>query len=345
MNSDLYAVLGVSESASQDEIKKAYRKLAKKYHPDANPGNRSAEEKFKEVTDAYEILSDPEKRQQYDALRKGGSGYFFGQSDGGFSPFQGDVGGFEDILSSLFGGMGRPGARGAGRSRRASGEIVIDFAKAVRGGRVTANLEIPRSCPACGGLGGSDPKPCSECGGSGQVVNRQGSFSTMHTCMSCGGTGRKVSSPCSVCGGTGSVSGKQQVTIDVPPGSEDGSLLRVAGPDGGVILVRLRVRPDSFLRREGRDLHCNVRLTAPQAVLGTSVKVRTPDGRVKVRIPPGTQPGTVLRLPGRGITSRGMQGDQLIHVEVTLPSEPTAEERQMWEQLRRIEGRASARKP
>ena len=342
MNKDLYGVLGVSESASTDEIKKAYRKLAKKYHPDANPGNRKAEEKFTEIGEAYEILSDPEKRNQYDAIRKGGDGFFFGD-DGMSSSFPGGTGGLEDILSSLFGGLGgRRGARGGGgRQRSASVEVRVPFEKAARGGRVTTVLEIPSTCATCGGAGGSDPHPCPECGGTGSVVNRQGGFSTMHPCMRCRGTGQVFSKKCSACGGRGSTSGRESIAIEIPPGSDDGSLLRLGRPDGTTLLVRLRVDPDGFLRREGRDIHCNIRLTAPRAVLGTSVMVRTLDGRVKVRIPPGTQPGTVLRLQGRGITARGMKGDQFVHVDVSLPSQPSREERSLWEQLRSLGGRDS----
>ena len=344
MDKDLYTVLGVSEDASQEEIKKSYRKLARKYHPDANPGNRSAEETFKEVTDAYEILSDPEKRNRYDALRKSGSGFFFGGDGRPSESFRGDIGGFEDILSSLFGGMSARGrgdrGRGPGR-RRATAVVNVPFADAARGGRVMATLDLPSVCGTCSGLGGTDATTCPECGGSGQVINRQGAFSTMHPCMTCGGSGRKVTKTCPVCGGSGSTSGRETVGIDIPAGSDDGTVLRLGRPDGSLLMVRLRVLPDKFLRKEGRDIHCNVKLTAPQAVLGTSVKIRTLDGRVKVRVPPGTQPGAILRLPGKGVSARGIQGDQLVHIEVELPAGPTGREKEIWEQLRQVEGRPS----
>jgi len=344
VNKDLYSVLGVDETASEDEIKKAYRKLAKKYHPDANPGDSQAEERFKEVSEAYEILTDPEKRQQYDQIRQGGAwtGPTSAGAGAGESPFgEGGMGGFEDILRSFFGGEGfgfeGRGAAGGGftgSSRRPPvARIKVPFATAALGGRVNARLEIPRSCPSCSGAGGHGRKQCPRCGGSGSVSSRQGAFATMHPCPECGGRGFTFESVCAICGGSGQVSRTENVTIDVPPGSDNGSTLRLSA-DGSQVMVRLEVAPDSFLHREGRDIHCTVGITAPQAVLGTTLKIRTLRGKVKLRVPPGTQPGTKLRLSGQGVPYRGATGDQIVTVDVKLPASPSPEEKRHWEALR-----------
>jgi molecular chaperone DnaJ len=340
VNRDLYSVLGVDETASRDEIKKAYRKLAKKYHPDANPGDSKAEERFKEVSEAYEILTDPEKRQQYDRIRQGGA--WTGMDGEGFqdgASFGGGMGGIEDILRSFFGGEGFGFASGgagtgfSGASRRPPvARVRVPFATAALGGRVSARLEIPAPCPACGGAGGHGRKQCDNCGGSGRVSSRQGGFATMHPCPRCGGRGFLFESICSSCGGSGQTSRIENVSIDVPPGSDDGTTLRLSA-GAGQVLVRLDVAPDGFLRREGRDIHCAVSVTAPQAVLGTTLKVRTLRGKVKLRIPSGTQPGTRLRLSGQGIPYRGATGDQIVTVEVRLPTSPSPEERRLWESL------------
>jgi len=341
VNRDLYSVLGVDETATEDEIKKAYRKLAKKYHPDANPGDSKAEERFKEVSEAYEILTDPEKRQQYDQIRTGGAWTGMGgEAEAGGSPFgQGGMGGFEDILRSFFGGGvdfegGRRTGFGGASRRPPVTRVSIPFVTAALGGRATVRLSIPSACPSCGGAGGHGRRKCDRCGGSGNVSSRQGGFATMHPCPRCGGRGFVFESTCATCGGTGQVSRTENVTIDVPPGSDDGTTLRLSA-DGGQVLVRLDVEPDGFLRRQGRDIHCTVEVTAAQAVLGTALKIRTLRGKVKLNIPPGTQPGTRLRLSGQGVPYRGTTGDQIVTVDVRLPSSPSAEERRHWEALRR----------
>lgn len=341
MNKDLYSVLGVDETATEDEIKKAYRKLAKEYHPDANPGDSKAEERFKEVSEAYEILTDPEKRRQYDEIRKGGAWTGPSGGAGRTSPFgEGGMGGLEDILRSFFGGEGFGfGSRGTGTgftgaSRRPPvTRVRVPFATAALGGKVNARLEIPGPCPGCGGAGGHGRKQCPACGGSGSVSSRQGGFATMHPCPECGGRGFTFESVCATCGGSGQISRSEDVTIDIPPGSDDGTTLRLSA-DGGQIMVRLDVAPDGFLRREGRDIHCTVRITAPQAVLGTTLKIRTLRGKVKLKIPPGTQPGTRLRLSGQGVPYRGATGDQIVTVDVKLPTSTSPEERRHWESLR-----------
>jgi molecular chaperone DnaJ len=327
VDSDLYGILGVDEDVTPEDLKKAYRKLAKKYHPDANPGDRSAEERFKQISDAYDVLSDPEKRSRYDALRKG-TGAFPGQEGG--VPFSGGFGDLGDILSSMFGG----GFEGGSRRRTPSTELRVPFRTAAAGGRVKADLDIPARCSACGGEGGSGKEVCRSCGGSGNIVNRQGAFSTMHSCPACRGAGYVLTSTCPVCHGVGEIHRRQSVEVDVPPGSDDGSVLRLSAPEGGTVLVRIRVIPDRFLTREGRDIHCTVRITSPQAALGTSMMIRTLDGRVKLRIPPGTQPGAVLRLAGKGVLYRGARGHQYVHVDVSVPVDLTEEQKQLWRRLR-----------
>lgn len=339
MTKDLYSILGVEEDASQDELKKAYRKLAKKYHPDANPGDSSAEERFKEISEAYDILGDQEKRTQYDQMRKGGGNFSWSDIGGdGASPF-GD-GGLADILRSMFGGgMGGGGFDSAGfgrrRSQRPTVSVDVPFRTAALGGNVRASLNLPSTCPVCMGAGGSGRETCSQCGGAGRIQQGQ----MVMPCPSCGGSGQKFSSVCASCGGSGETLSVETVDLRIPPGSDDGTVLRLSTPSRKTLMVKLRVQPDSFFRREGRDIHCTVKITAPQAVLGTKLKIRTLDGKVMLRIHPGTQPGTILRIPGKGVPYRGTQGDQLVHVEVVLPQTPSKEESALWKQLSELRGK------
>jgi len=329
VSKDLYAVLGVDESASGDELKKAYRKLAKKYHPDANPGDTGAEERFKEVSEAYDILGDQEKRAQYDQMRKGGGGFSWSSTAGGEggSPFGG--GGLADILRSMFGGGFEGGGSGRRQASRTTVAVEVPFRTAALGGTVRTNLQVPSTCPVCMGSGGSGRKTCEQCGGRGMVQQGQ----MVMPCPSCGGSGETFSSVCSACGGSGETMSIETVELKVPAGSDDGTVLRLATPSRRTVMVRLRVKPDSFFTREGRNIHCTVRISAPQAVLGTRLKIRTLDGKVMLRIHPGTQPGAILRIPGRGVPYRGTKGDQLVHVRVDIPSNPSPEEKQLWEKL------------
>lgn len=325
MNRDPYSILGVSEAAGQDEIKKAYRKLAKKYHPDANPGDRAAEERFKDVQDAYDIVGDPEKRSKYDAARKGGG---FGQ-DAPEMDFGGGFGGLGDILSGIFGG----GFSGRSRPSQTVVDLPVPFVTAARGGSVDAVLDLPVDCPACGGAGGTGRETCASCGGSGRLTSGHGFFSTSHACQNCGGRGFTLKNRCPSCNGSGRSGTSDRVTVTVPPGVEDGGILRVQ-TTGGTVQARVRVIPDRFLRREGRDIHCDVKITASQAALGTRVMVRTLDGKVRLKIPEGTQPGTVLRIRGRGALQRGVQGDHLVHVVVMIPKSLKPDEKALWEKIR-----------
>ncbi|MFO7625886.1 MAG: J domain-containing protein [Candidatus Fermentibacteraceae bacterium] len=328
MNRDPYSILGVSEGAGQDEIKKAYRKLAKKNHPDANPGDRSAEERFKEIQDAYDIVGDPGKRAKYDAAKKGG-GAFFGEDGMPGGDFEGGFGGLGDILSGIFGG----GFGGRARQAQPTIDLSVPFATAARGGSIETVLNIPVDCTACGGVGGTGRETCASCGGSGRVTSGHGLFSTSHPCQNCGGRGYTLSKRCASCGGTGRAGTHDRVTVSVPAGVEDGSVLRIP-TTGGTVQAMIRVLPDRFLRREGRDIHCDVRITAAQAALGARVMIRTLDGKVRLKVPEGTQPGTVIRIRGRGAVQRGVQGDQLVHVVVGIPTGLSPEEKALWEQIK-----------
>jgi len=328
VNRDPYSILGVSEDAGQDEIKKAYRKLAKKYHPDANPGDRAAEERFKEIQDAYDVVGDSGKRARYDAAKKGG-GTFFGQDGMPGGDFEGGFGGLGDILSGIFGG----GFGSRARRPQPTVDLAVPFATAARGGSVEAVLNVPVECSACGGVGGTGRETCASCNGSGRMTSGHGLFSTSHPCQNCGGRGYTLSNRCAACGGTGMAGSNDRVTVTVPAGVEDGSVLRIQTA-GGTVQAMIRVLPDRFLRRDGRDIHCDVRITAAQAVLGTRVMVRTLDGKVRLKVPEGTQPGTVMRIRGRGAVQRGIQGDQLVHVVVGIPTGLSPGEKALWEQVR-----------
>jgi molecular chaperone DnaJ len=334
VNKNLYSILGVDEDASQEELKKAYRKLAKKYHPDANPGDNKAEEKFKEVSEAYDILGNEEKRAQYDQMRQGGGEFSWSDlgGDAGGSPF-GD-GGLADILRSMFGGGAGGGGFDTGgfggrRTSRPTTVIEVPFRTAAMGGKVRADIQVPATCPTCMGAGGSDEKVCGSCGGAGRI--QQGNM--VMPCPSCGGGGKVFANVCTTCRGTGEVSSVETVDLSIPPGSDDGTVLRLATPSRKSVMVKLRVKPDSFFTRKGRDIHCTVKITAPQAALGTKLKIRTLDGKVVLKIHPGTQPGTILRIPGKGVPYRGAKGDQLVHVDVTIPRELSSEERELWQSL------------
>jgi len=329
VNRNLYKIIGVDEKATPEQLKKAYRKLAKKYHPDANPGNKKAEERFKEVSEAYDILGDPEKREQYDLMQKGGPAAWGagGAASGGFGG-----GGIEDILRSMFGG-GFSSPSGGGFSQRSASRptitVRVPFRTAALGGSVKTRIEVPSTCPVCMGAGGSGESTCSSCGGSGRMQQGQ----MVMPCSNCGGRGSTFTSVCSTCGGTGEVMSAENIDINIPPGSDSETMLRLSTPAGRSFLARIEVRPDRFLSREGRNIHCTVRISAPQAVLGTKLKIRTLDGKILLKIKPGTQPGTVIRIPGKGLTYRGTKGDQLVHVEVELPTEVTPEEETLWKKL------------
>ena len=343
---DYYEVLGLSKGATAEEIKKAYRKLAMKYHPDYNPGDKSAEEKFKEINEANEVLSDPEKRQRYDQYGFAGvdPSYGAGQGAGGFGGFGaggvdlGDI--FGDLFGGGFGGFGgstsrsNPNAPRKGRDLRVS--ITLEFSEAVHGCVKKIQLSRQKPCEKCGGSGaekGTSPETCPDCGGRGFVVRQQrtpfGVMQTQQPCQRCGGKGQIIKNPCKACHGTGKTAQRSTLEVKIPAGINDDQSIALrgqgdagmnGGPSGDVI-VTVSVRPDSIFQRDGYDIWVNVPITYTQAVLGADITVPTVDGKVEYTLPEGTQSGTKFRLRGKGVqylNGRG-RGDQYVVVTVEIP--------------------------
>jgi molecular chaperone DnaJ len=360
---DYYEILGVGKSAPADEIKKAYRKVAMQYHPDRNPGDKAAEEKFKEAAEAYEVLSDSDKRGQYDRFGHAGvSGNGRGPAGGQnmediFSQF-GDIFG-EDIFGSFFGGGGQAGARtrGGQRARGTRGsnlriKLKLNYEEIAKG--VTKNIKVKKyvGCNTCGGSGAKDKgsiQNCSACGGSGQVRKVTSTFlgqmQTVTTCPTCNGEGSTITAKCGSCKGEGRVYGEETVNIDIPAGVQEGMQLSIsgrgnAGERGGMagdLVIIIEEEPHKDLVREGLNVAFELYLSFPDAAFGTSVEVPTIDGRAKIKIPPGTQSGKVFRLKGKGFPAVNSyeKGDQLVHINVWTPQTLTSEERAVLEKLGR----------
>jgi molecular chaperone DnaJ len=343
---DFYEILGVPKNASEQEIKSAYRKLALKYHPDRNPGDAQAEERFKEAAQAYGVLGDPEKRQRYDTY--GHAGISGGSA--GFDPTI--FTDFADILGDFF-GFGDLFRRRRGGPRRGADlryNLELTFEEAVFG--TEANLQITKAetCRACSGSGsapGTTPTTCSTCGGAGQVSFQQGFFSVARTCGRCHGTGKIITSHCKECKGQGHVPVERKLQVKITPGVDTGSRLRIAGEGEpgsagggpGDLYVVIRVQEHPFFRRDGTSLFCEVPISVVQAALGASLEVPTPDGgKVKVDVPEGTQHGTVFRLRGMGVPNLGSRGRGDLHVivRVVVPTKLTSESRKLLEQLGKI---------
>ena len=347
---DYYEVLGVSRGASEDEIKKAYKKMARKYHPDLNPGDKTAEEKFKEVNEAYEVLSDADKKARYDQYGHAGvdpnfgAGGFGGGFDGRF-----DFGDLGDIFGSFFGGGfggGRrtnPNAPQRGESIRMS--IAISFEEAAFGCEKAVTVERYETCDTCHGNGcapGTSPEVCPDCHGTGTVqVRRQtpmGVFATSSPCPKCGGKGRIIHQPCKDCRGSGMVRKKKTIQASIPAGIDNGQTISIrgqgnAGKNGGPagdLLITITVRPHEMFRREGTSVLCEAPITFTQAVLGAELEIPTIDGKVKYTLPEGTQSGTTFRLKGKGIPSingRG-RGDQYVTVYIETPKNLNKEQKE-----------------
>lgn len=359
MNSDFYAVLGIQRDATDDEIKKAYRRLAREHHPDANPDNPDAEERFKEIQLAYEVLKDPEKRERYDrygidGLRGAGMG-----GGGGEDPF--GFGGLGDLFeaffggSSVFGGATRPAQRGPRRGSDAEAALTLEFTDAVFGCQQDLRVRMAVSCGTCGGSGarpGTQPTTCATCGGVGEVRRvRQsilGQMVTASPCPRCGGTGQEITSPCHDCRGEGRKTEERTYTVDVPAGVDDGNTLRLtgrghAGARGGPagdLFVHLRVRPHPVFERDGVDLVDELHLPMTQAALGAILEYQTLDGDEEVQIPAGTQSGRQVVLRGRGVPrvdGRG-RGDLVIRVVVDTPAELSREEEELLRQFAELRG-------
>src|SRR5215510_9994076 len=351
---DYYEVLSVSRTATEQEIKSAYRRLAVKHHPDKNPNDATAEEKFKEAAEAYSVLSDPEQRRRYD--RFGHSGVSSSGSPGWGAP---GFGGIEDILGDLFGfgdvfGSGRTGGRRSAAQRGADlrYDLEISLDEAYRG--MTAQLRIPRleSCEVCDGSGatkGTHPEACQTCAGSGQVRYQQGFFSVARTCHACRGTGRVIKNPCNECRGSGRVEREKQMEVKIPAGVETGSRLRVQGEgesgtqggSAGDLYVVIHIAEHEQFERQGSNLYASVPITFAQAALGAELSVKTLDDDEKLKIPMGTQTGTVFRLKGKGMPVLGGRGrgDLFVAVSVVTPTSLTREQRKLLEQLAEVESK------
>jgi molecular chaperone DnaJ len=370
---DFYRELGVSSDASADEIKKAYRKLARENHPDANPGDTKAEQKFKAVSEAYGVLSDPTKRKEYDEARRlfgsggaggfgfpgaGGSGGFdmsdlFGQNTGGSAGF----GGLGDILGGLFGRRGSAGTTTSRPQRGADVEtdVRIEFAEAVKGATLPLRLSSPATCGTCHGNGarpGTQPRTCPICGGSGLVNRSQGAFAFSEPCRDCRGRGKIIDDPCPECGGEGISTRTRTLTVRVPPGVDDNQRIRLAGQGepgrggatAGDLYVRVHVSPHPVFGRTGNDLTITVPVSFTEVSLGATITVPTLDGKVSLRVPPGTGSGRVLRARGKGITRRdGSQGDLLVTLQVAVPSALDGDQRKALEAFAQASARYDPR--
>jgi len=346
---DPYKVLGVDKKASDDQIKKAYRKLAREYHPDTNPGDASAEERFKDVQEAYSILSDPDKRRAYDS---GGGVFGSGFDPGNFREgFGGFGGGIGDILSDLFGGGGgRPGG-GAGAGQPARGrdletDVHVSFDQAMGGAQVPVSVPMSAPCPTCHGTGakpGTSPTVCSRCHGRGVEAESQGLFSISQPCRKCGGTGTEIKDPCPTCGGQGRTRQVKRYRVNIPAGVRDGSRVRLAGkgePGGrggpaGDLYVITRVGESPVFKRKGDHLEVDVPVTIVEAIRGATIEVPTLSGTKRIRVPPGTQHGTVQRLRGEGaprLSGRG-RGDIHYRLAIDVPRSLSREQREVVDEL------------
>ncbi len=356
---DYYEVLGVQKGASKDEIKKGYRKLAIQYHPDKNPGNKEAEDKFKEATEAYEVLSDDQKRQIYDqygfagldGMGGGGGGYSHAYSD-----FQDIFGGgfdFESIFGSFFGG----GRSGGGRAASNQGanlryDLEIPFKDAVYGTKTEITFSHNEVCDVCHGTGGAEGakrKTCPTCGGAGQIRRSSGFFSMAQTCPTCRGEGSTIDNPCKACGGTGVEKRKRKIAITIPPGVDDGKRINIpnqgdAGKNGGPagdLYIFMHVSAHPQFERNGQDLYCAVPISIIQAALGAEITVTSLDGKkIKIKVPAGTQSGKLLRVRDEGVPygTAGRKGDLYIKIMVKVPSKLSSKSKQLLEEVSKIEG-------
>ena len=362
---DFYAVLGVPSSATQDEIKKAYRKLAKQYHPDANSSDPKAAERFKEISEANNVLGDAEKRKQYDEMRRlgafGGFGGFGGGRSSGagggfgggaqnvnFQDFDiGGLGGLGDLFSSMFGGGAKAGPRQSGPQRGQTVEtsLEIPFRTAARGGKVPIELEVNEECATCHGTGaapGASVKICTECSGRGVVSFGQGGFAVNRPCPSCLGRGQVPSQKCATCAGAGDVRSRRKILVTVPPGVDSGSKIRLKGQGGkgtrngpaGDLVINFTVSPDRFFARDGLDVIATVPLNIAQATLGSKISVTTLDGKkVAIRIPAGTPSGKRFRVREQGIEKGGKRGDLIVEVTIAVPEKLSEDQERMMKEF------------
>lgn len=365
---DYYEVLGVQKNASKDDIKKAYRKLAVKYHPDQNAGNPEAEDKFKEATEAYEVLANDQKRQAFDqfgfagleGMGAGGGAHDFSSV---FHDFEDIFGDFSGIFDSFFGGGSRRRRGGGERVQRGSDlryNLEISFKEAVFGSKKEISYRKHNACSACNGIGaesGSGKKMCPSCGGSGQVRRSSGFFSIASTCPTCGGDGYVIENPCGTCNGTGLEEKSQKIKVTIPPGIESGKRINIpkqgdAGPNGGPpgdLYVYISVIPHAYFERNGNDLYCMVPVTISQAALGTEIFVKTlDDKKLKLKIPSGTQNGKILRIRNEGVPylhNQNRRGDLYIKIFVETPKKLNSKAKQLLQEIGEILGEEQTPSP
>lgn len=365
---DYYEVLGVERGAGIDDIKKAYRKIAVANHPDRNPGDKAAEERFKEATEAYEVLADDKKRQAYDQFGFAGVEGMAGGGGGGpqdyshaFHDFEDIFGDFGGIFEQFFGGGRRRGGRRESVQRGSDlrYDLEISFEDAAFGTKAEVSYPKEVTCDRCTGSGaepGSGSKTCPTCGGAGQVRRSSGFFSIASTCPTCGGEGTIVEKPCTKCGGNGLLKKNQKINVTIPAGVDDGRRIRIpeqgdSGPKGGPpgdLYVVLRVRPHEYFERDGHDVYCVIPITYSQAALGTELHVPTLEGKkVKVKIPSGTQNNKILRLRNEGIpqANSGRRGDMYIRILVTVPQRLSSRQKSLLKELADLEGDNTSPQP
>ena len=349
MARDYYDILGLSKSASDSEIKSSYRKLAMKYHPDRNPGDKKAEDKFKEISESYEILKDPQKKAAYDqyghAAFSQGSG---GASAGGFSGF--GAGGFSDIFEDMF-GMGSDSARrSASTGSDLRYDLSISLEQAYSGDQVEISLNVPTKCDSCNGSGankGSQPKQCSQCGGHGKVRAQQGFFTIERTCSACSGVGEIIGDPCRLCNGQGRVNKNKKLSVNVPAGVDNGTRIRLSGEGeagargsaAGDLYIFIDIKDHSLFQRDGKDTFIEVPVSFIDAVLGNSIQVPCIDGsRAKMNLSSGTQSGTRLRMKGKGMPGLrgGSRGDQYVQINVEIPVGISKKQEDLFKQIKEL---------
>jgi molecular chaperone DnaJ len=343
---DYYETLGVSRDVSEDEIKRAYRKLARKYHPDLNPGDKSAEEKFKEINEAYAVLGDPKKRKEYDRFGKtpfetGGGPWYEGVRTPGYEDiFEFGLG---DIFGNIFGETSRAERRAKGADLHMGLSLSLD--EAFAGTQKSININREALCRSCQGSGAETFETCRKCKGSGVLQTSKGFFRMQQPCRECGGTGRRITRACKACGGNGVITSSETVKVKIPAGADSGSRMKLkgmgnAGPGGGPpgdLFIDISIRPHPFFKREGKDLYIDLPVTFGEAALGAKVEVPTIDGVAVMTIPPGTQSGQKFKLTGKGFPSPkgGQRGSQFVNIKVVVPKEMSGKAK---EAVKEIEG-------